>query len=200
MASNNQQFWPNPSFMDFSSYDQAASADYQQQSSAQLSYPHADWSEQQDQGDQRVAGTTFNPTFQPSTQYLSQPNTYGNSPGGLVSVQHPSLNIPFSNHNPPTANTTDLSSGLSVDPFLQPSEEYRRRGDNFSPQHTTFSNPTLTQIPPPPALYHPGGQSYRHQGLPFSDVKLEPNGLELFGGGPIHSRVPSQDGCVFRQF
>lgn len=180
--------------MDFSSYDQTTSTDYRQQSSAQLSYPHADWSERQDQGDERVTSTTFNPTFQSSTQYLSQPNTYRNSPGDLVSVQHQPLNTPFSNHNPPAANTTDLSLGLSVDSFLQPSEEYRRRGDNFSPQHTTFSNPALAQLPPPPALYHPGGQPYRHQGLPFSDVKLETNGLELFGGGPIHSRVSSQDG------
>ena len=196
MASNNQQFWPNPSFMDFSSYDQATSTDYRQQSPTRLPYPHTDWSERQDQGDQRVTDTAFNPTFRPLTQYLSQPNTYGNPPSDLVSVEHRPLNIPFSNHNPPTADATDLSSSLSVDPFLRPSEEYRRRGDNFSPQRATFSNPNLAQIPPPPALYHPGGQSYRHQGLPFSGVKLETSGLELFGGGPIQSRVPSQDGCV----
>lgn len=198
MASNNPNFWQNPPFAGFNSYDQSNPADYRQQSqpSAQPSYPHQDWPERTDQSDQRITGSTFNPTFQSSAPYLSQPNSYTASPGNLVPVQHQQLNISYSSPAPANVNANS-SSGLPGDPFLQSNDEYRRRSNNFpSQQQTSFTNQALPQIPAPPALYHPGGQSYRHQGLPFSDVSSESGSLDLFGGGLIHSRVSSQDGCV----
>ena len=196
MASNNPPFWPNQSFLGFNSYDQSTPTDYQQQSSAQPSYAHPDWSERPDQSDQRITGSTFNPTFQSSAPYLSQNNSYSASPGNLPPVQHQPLGISYTNSAPANLNA-DSSSGLPGDPFLQSNEEFRRRTSNFpSQQHTTFTNQVLAQIPAPPALYHPGGQPYRRQGLPFSDVSSESSSLELFGGSLMHSRVPSQDGCV----
>ena len=203
MDSDGPPFWQNSSFTDFASYnDQSAPADYRQQS-AQLPYTHPDWPGPSDQGDQPIPGSTFNPAFQSSRAYLSQQNSYGASPGNLVPVQHQSLRNPFSGSNP--ANVNDDSSSISGDPFAQPNEEYRRRGSGFQPQQrTTFGNQALAQISPPPALYHPGqalehpvGQAYRHQVLPLSDVSTEGSPLDLFGRGTIHSRVPSQDGCVY---
>ena len=196
MGTNNPQFWPNSSFMDFNSYDQPTSTNYRPQSSSRLSYPHSDWAETPDQGDQRMTGSTFNPTFQSSTPYIPQPGSYGTSPGNLISAQHQQLSNPFSNPNTTNVNG-GLSSGLAADTFQQSKEEYRRGSDTFSPQqHTAFSNPALIQLPPPPALYHPGSQSYRRQGLPFSDVTSDSSGLDPFGVAPMQSRVPSQDGCV----
>ena len=176
--------------------------DYQQ-SSAQPPYVHPDWPERPDQADQRIPGTTFNPTFQSSRQYLSQQNSYGASPGNHVPVQQP-LRIPFSSPNPVHVNAD--SSTLPSDPYAQPNEQYRRRGGGLSPQQSmTFGNQALAQISPPPALYHPGqtldhpvGQAYRHQVLPLSDVSSEGGALDLFGGSSMQSRVPSQDGYVRR--
>ena len=197
MASNNPHFWQNPPFMGFNSYDQSTPTDYQRQSSAQSSYSHQDWSENPDEGSQRIAGGPFNPTFQPSAPYVLQHNSYSASPGNVVPVQHQPLNTSYSNLTPANSNA-DLSSGHHGDPFPQSSEEYRGRGDNFPPQqHTTFTNQVLAQLPAPPASYHPGGQSYHHQGLPFSDVGSDSSSLDLFGGSLMHSRVPSQDGCVY---
>ena len=182
--------------MGFNSYDQPTPTEYPQQSSAQPSFAHPDWSERPDQNDQRITGSTFNPQFQSSAQYLQQPNSYSASPGNLVPVQHQQLGISYTSPAPANANT-DSSSGLPGDPFLQSNEEYRRRNNNFPPQQqTAFTNQVLAQLPAPPALYHPGGQAYRHQGLPFSDVGPENGSLDLFGGSLMHSRVPSQDGCV----
>jgi hypothetical protein len=196
MDTNNPQFWPNPSFVNFDTYDQSTSTSYRQQSSSQQSYAHPDWSETPDPGDRRITGSTFDPTFQSSAPYLSQSDSYEASPGNLIQAQHQPLTIPFSNPNPTDVNA-GLSSGLPRDSFLQSNEEYRRGGDSYPPQQLTgFSNPVLARLPPPPALYHPGGQSYHRQGLPFSDVSSESSGLNLFGGAPMHSRVPSQDGCV----
>jgi len=180
--------------------------DYQQQPSlsAQLPYTHPDWPERPDQGDQRIPGSIFNPTFPASRPYLSQPNAYSTSPGNIVSAQQLPLGTIFSNSNP--ANVNADSSDLRGDPFTRPNEEYRKRGGGFPPQqHTTFGHQALAQISPPPALYHPdqaldhpGGQTYRHQVLPLSDVGIESSPLDLFGGSSAHSRVPSQDGCVYR--
>ena len=195
MDPNDPQFWQNSSFMGFNSYDQSTPVDYQQQSSAQLPYTHPDWPERPSQVDQRIADSTFNPTLQPSQQYLSQPNPYDPSPGNLISVQRQPLSNPFSHPNSANVNT-DLPV-LPGDQFLLSNDEYRRKG-NFSPQRTTFSNQALTQIPAPPALYHPGGQPYRHQALSLSDVSSESSALSLFGGGSMQSRVPSQDGCACR--
>lgn len=206
MGSSNPPFWPNSSFMNFDSYgDQSMPTDYPQQSSAQPPYAHPDWPERPDQADQRISGNTFNPTtFQPSRQYLSQPNSYGTSHGNLVPVQHQPLRNPFSGQNPAHVNAD--SSTLPSDPYAQSNEEYRHRGGGFSPQRsTTFGNQALAQISPPPALYHPGqaldhpgGQAYRHQVLPLSDVSSEGSGVDLFGVSSMQSRVPSQDGCVCR--
>jgi len=188
--------------MDFNSYDdRSMSTDYRQQS-AQTPYTHPEWSERPDQGDQRIPGNTFNPMFQPPGGYLLQQNPYGPFPGNPLPVQQQSLGIQFSGSNP--ANVNGDSPRFPGDPFAQSNEEYRRRGGSFPPQQrTTFGNQTLAQISPPPALYHPGqpldhpgGQPYRHQVLPLSDVVTESGALELFGGGSMHSRVPSQDGCV----
>ena len=190
MASNNPQFWSNSPFMDFNSYDQPAESEHQ--SPTQLSYhnSHSDWSER-GEGDHHITGNTFNPTFQSTTPYLSQLGSYGSSHGGPLPVQLQPLPLPF-----PGTNPTNVHPG---DPFTKSNEGYHRRGDSFpSQQHTVFSNPTLAQISPPPALYHPGGQSYHHQGLPFSDVSSSENSpLDLFVGVSIHSRVPSQDGYVY---
>lgn len=203
MDSNNPPFWPNSLFPDFTSYgDQSAPTDFRQRS-AQPSYTHPDWSGPPDQGDQPIPGSTFNPTFQSSRTYLSQPNSYGGSPGNLVPVQHQSLRIPFSSSNP--TNVNGDSSSISGDRFVQSNEEYRRRGSGFPPQQrTTFGNQNLAQISPPPALYHPGqaldhpgGQAYHHQVLPLSDISTEGGALDLFGPSSIHSRVSSQDGCVY---
>lgn len=189
--------------MDYSSYgDQPIPADYPQQSPTQLRYAHPDWSERPDQGDQPIPGNTFNPTFQPSAPYLSQPNPYGTSPGNLVPVQQQPPRISFSGHNPTSVNVG--SSGIG-DPFAQASEEYHHRGGGFPPQQrTSFGTQALAQISPPPALYHPGqvldhpgGQTYRHQALPLSDASSESSALDLFGSTSMHSRVSSQDGCVY---
>jgi hypothetical protein len=197
MASNNPPFWQNQPFMGFNPYDQPAPTDYPQQSSAQPSYAHPDWSERPDQSAQRIPGSTFDPTFQSSAPYLSQPGSYSSSPGNLAPVQHQPLNISYTNPTPTNVKNADSSSGLPGGPFLQSNEEYHSRGGTLPPQqHTTFTNQVLAQIPAPPALYHPGGQSYRHQGLPFSDVSSESGSFDLFGGSLMHSRVPSQDGCV----
>ena len=178
--------------------------DYQQQP-AQLPYTHPDWSERPDHDDQRIPGSNFNPTFQSSRAYLSQQNAYGASPGNLVPVQQQPLRTLFSGSNP--ANVNAESSGHPGDQFAHSNEEYRRRGSGFLHQRTTFGNQALAQVPPPPALYHPGqtldhpgGQAYRHQVLPLSDVSSESSALDLFGGSPMQSRVPSQDGCVDRVF
>ena len=198
MAANTPDFWQNPPFTGFNSYDQSTQAGYRQQSSTHPPFVHPDWSEQPDQGNQRIHGSAFSPTFQSSVPYLSQPNPYSASPGSLVPVQHQRLNIGYP--SPTSANVNaDSSSGLPGGPFLQSNEDYRMRSDNFPPQqqHTTFTNQILVQIPAPPALYHPGGQLYRRQGLPFSDVSSEGSPLDLFEGSSMHSRVPSQDGCVW---
>lgn len=204
MDSDNPPFWQNPPYMDFNPYGtQSTSADYRHQQSTQLPYTHPDWPERSDQGGQRIPGNAYNPAFQSSRSYLPQPNTYGPSPPNLVPVQQRQPpQISFSSSDPASVNTD--SSNLPRDPFAQSNEEYRRRGGGFPPQHrTTFANQALPQIPPPPALYHPdqpldhpGGQAYRHQVLPLSDTSAENGVLDLFGGVSLHSRVPSQDGCV----
>jgi len=191
--------------MDFNSYDdQTIPTDRRQQSSStQIPYTHPDWPERPDQGDQPIPCGILNPTFSSSGPYLSQPNTYGTSSGNLVSVQQPPLRTPFSISD--SANVNADSSDLHGDPFARSNEEYRRRGGGFpSQQHTTFGHQALAQISPPPALYHPdqmldhpGGQTYRHQVLPLSDVSTESSALDMFRGGSLHSRVPSQDGCVY---
>lgn len=202
MDSNNPPFWSASSFMDFNSYDdRSVPTDYRQQP-AQQTYSHPDWSGPPDQDDQRIPGTTFNPTFQPSRAYLSQQNSYGASPGNLVQVQQQPLRLPFSGSNHTNVNAD--SPGLPGEPFTQSSEEYRGRDRGFpSQQRTTFGSQTLAQLPPPPALYHPpqtldhpGGQPYRHQVIPLSDAGSESGALDLFSSSSVHSRVPSQDGYV----
>lgn len=204
MGSNNPPFWQNSSFVDFNSYgDRSVPTDYRQQP-VRPPYPHPDWSERPDQGDQRISRSTFNPTFQSLSPYLSQPNSYDNPPGHLAPVQQQPLRIPFSAFD--SANANADSSGLPGDPFVQSNEEYHRGGSSFPlQQRITFGNQALAQISPPPALYHPGqaldhpgGQAYRHQVLPLSDVTTEKGPLDLFGGSSIRSRVPSQDGWVCR--
>ena len=187
--------------MDFNSYDdRSLPADYRQQP-AQSTYSHPDWPGPPDQDDQRIPGSTFNPTFQSSRAYLSQPNSYGASPGNLAQAQQQPFRPPFSGSN--HANINADSSGPG-EPFTQSNEEYCGRGRSFPPQqHTTFGNQALAQLPPPPALYHPpqaldhpGGQAYRHQVIPLSDAGSESSTLDLFSRSSVHSRVPSQDGCV----
>ena len=207
MDPNNPPLWQNPSFMDYTSYaDQPTSSDYRHQPSAQNPYAHSDWSDQPCQGDQQIPGNNFNPTFQPSRQYLSQPTPYDTSPQNLVPAQrqqlHP-LRISFSRSN--LRDIDGDSTSLSADPFAHHNEEYHRRDSGYTPQHcTTFDNQVLAQIPPPPPLYHPsqaldhpGGQTYHHQAPSLSDASAEGGVLDLFSS-PIRSRVPSQDGCVYR--
>lgn len=196
MDPNNPPIWSNPSFMDFNSYGD--------QSAAQLPYTHPDWSGRPDQRDQRISGGGFNPIFQSSTPYLSQPNSYGAPPPDLVQVQQQqqSLRTPFSSPNPTSVGVD--SSSLPGDLFAQSNEEYRRRSGGSPPQQsTTFGGQAIAQIQPPPALYHPnqpldhpGGQSYRHQVIPLSDANADAGPLDLFCPS-IHSRVPSQDGYVY---
>jgi len=207
MDPNNPPLWQNPSFMDYTSYaDQSAPSDFRHQPSTQNPYAHSDWSDQPRQGDQQIPRNSFNPTFQPSRQYLSQPTSYDSSPQNLVPAQQQQqqpLRISFSRSNPRDMDAD--SSSLSGDPFVQPNEEYRRRDSGYPPQQcTTFDNQVLAQIPPPPPLYHPsqaldhpGGQTYHHQALPLSDASAEGGVLDVFGTS-IRSRVPSQDGCVHR--
>jgi len=207
MDPNNPPLWPNPSFVDFTSYaDQPMPNDYRHQPSAQNPYARSDWSERPCQGDQQIPGSSFNPAFQPSRQYLSQPTSYDASPKNLGSRQQQQQQPPrisFSRSNPRVVDAD--SSGLPTDPFTQSNEEYRRRDGGYPPQQcTTFDNQVLAQIPPPPPLYHPsqtldhpGGQKYHHQALPLSDTSAEGGVLDLFGT-PIRSRVPSQDGFVYR--
>ena len=183
--------------MDFNSYGD-------QSSSARPPYAHPDWSERPDQRDQQILGSTFNPIFQSSTPYLSQPNSYGASPTNLVPAQQQQqpLRTSFSGPNP--ANVGLDSSGLPADPFAQPDEGYRRSSGSPPQQRTTFGTQAqaLPHIQPPPALYHPGqpldhtgGQPYRHQVLPLPDANAESGTLDLFCT-TIQSRVPSQDGWV----
>jgi len=207
MDPNNPPLWQNPSFMDYTSYaDQSASSDYRHQPSAQNPYAHSDWSELPCQGDQQIPDNTFNPMFQPSRRYLSQPTPYDPPPQNLVPAQQQQrqpLRISFSSSNLRDMNTN--SSGLPGDPFAQSDEEYRQRDSGYPPQQcTTFDNQVLAQIPPPPPLYHPsqaldhpGGQTYHHQAIPLPDASTEGGVLDLFSS-PIRSRVPSQDGCVHR--
>lgn len=207
MDPNNPPLWSNPSFMDYTSYaDQSTPTDYRHQPPAQHPYGHSDWSEQPPQGDQQISGSGFNSAFQPSRQYLSQPTSYDSSPQNLVSVQQQQRQPPriaFSRSNPRDVDAE--SSSLPGDPFAQPNDEYRRRDSGYPPQqHTAFDNQVLAQIPPPPPLYHPsqaldhpGGQTYHHQAIPLSDASTEGSVLDIFGSS-IRSRVPSQDGCVYR--
>lgn len=191
--------------MDFNSFaDQSTPTDFRDHPSAQLPYTHPDWTERPGRGDQRTSGSNFNPSFQPSRQRLSQPNSYDPSPPNLASVQQQQpIRLSFSGSNPGDVNAD--SSGLPGDPFAQPNEEYHRGGSGFpSQQRAMFNNQVLAQIPPPPALYHPGQpldlpgpQVYHRQVLPLNDATAENGVLDLFCTS-MQSRVPSQDGCVYR--